>query len=82
MKQNHVVTLTLVSRQRNAALDEMARLQGSLAYSEEARLRAYELLAQCIKSGQVEQEDIPGLLDADPDFKEWYENTTKNQDGI
>lgn len=73
MKQNHMVTLSLVSRQRNAALDEMARLQGVLAYSEDARMKAYSLLEQCIKSGQVPQEEVPKLLDKDPEFKEWYE---------
>lgn len=78
MKQNHTVTLTMISRQRNAALDELARAQSALVYSEESRLRIYELLAQCIKSGQILQEEVPKLLEADADFKEWYILNGKN----
>lgn len=37
--------------------------------------KAWNALAQCIRSGQIEDEDVPGLLEADPEFADWYKKT-------
>jgi hypothetical protein len=34
--------------------------------------RQYELYARCIRTGQVDQSDVPALLAENPDFAEWY----------
>lgn len=36
-------------------------------------LRTYELLAQCIRSGQIPEECVPGLLKEDSAFAAWYQ---------
>lgn len=35
-------------------------------------MKDYQALADCIRSGQVNQEDVPALFEADPAFAEWY----------
>lgn len=32
----------------------------------------FEALAACIRTGQIPQEDVPKLLEANPEFAEWY----------
>lgn len=46
----------------------------------------YELVAECIRSGQASTEDVCTLFDTDPLFKIWYKHTyclreIKNQPG-
>ena len=34
----------------------------------------WQLLADCIRSGNVDQQELLQEFDKDPEFKEWYKN--------
>lgn len=34
--------------------------------------KAWQALAECIRSGQVPQEEVPRIMEADPAFAAWY----------
>lgn len=39
----------------------------------------FELYEQCILSGQVPQEDVPALLNANPEFAKFYLENLRNR---
>jgi hypothetical protein len=38
------------------------------------REKAYQTLAECIRSDQLSARQVQAELEADPEFKEWYFN--------
>lgn len=69
---DHQATITALQNQRNAALDHCANLQGLVAGTDATRAKAYELLAQCIDSGQVPAERAIQIMQDAPHFGAWY----------
>jgi hypothetical protein len=52
---------------------EVAQAMPDLAQARSV-LSLFEALAACIRTGQVPQEDVPKLLEANPEFAAWYKN--------
>lgn len=58
----HIGSLLIVSEEQR---DEIQRI-------DEALIQSYRCLAEVIRSGQLPQEAVPGLLEQNPDFARWY----------
>lgn len=37
----------------------------------------FELYEACIKTGQIEQSEVPKLLEENPEFAEWYKANSR-----
>lgn len=63
--------INMIATQRNQALDTVAVTSAQRDIAIEERNIAFTLLDQCIKSGQIAQEDTSKFIEAVPGFAEW-----------
>lgn len=59
------------------AHEQMDRAERADAHAEKEtqhKLRAYSLLAQCIKSDQVPADEVQRIMNEDRAFAEWYKS--------
>lgn len=63
--------LQKIAEQRNQALDALIMMTVEKEELNETLLKSFELLNQCILSGQIPPEDVPKLVASMPSFEVW-----------